>query len=125
MPSPPPGLRFYGVIDADSASAGPPFDEPGIHAVAFRDLAAVVAPAPYTRARPGEAELADFVRIVDALAKRGPVLPAPPGTVFRNARVLEHWMEIHYAKLHEALGVVEQRADKSAPYEYVRMELGA
>jgi len=124
MSSAPPGLRFYGVVDADSVSAEPLHDG-GTHTVTFRDLAAVVAPAPYMRATPGEAELADFVRVVDALAKRGPVLPAPPGTVFRNARVLEHWMEVHYAKLHEALGVVEQRADKSAPYEYVRMELGA
>jgi hypothetical protein len=39
--------------------------------------------------------------------------------------VLLRWLDVHYAKLHEALGIIERREDGRAPYEYVRMELGA
>jgi hypothetical protein len=34
-------------------------------------------------------------------------------------------MEIHYAKLHEALGVIEQADGATPPNDLVRMELGA
>ena len=54
-----------------------------------------------------------------------PVVPAPPGTVFRDESVLSRWLDVHYAKLHEAMAIIEQRGDGRAPYDYVRMELGA
>lgn len=117
------GLRFYGVIDADSADSAL-LEAQRIDLVTYRDLAAVVAPAPYVRATPGDAELQDFVRIVDALSALGPVIPAPPGTVFRDQSVLARWLDVHYAKLHEALGVIDRRDDGRAPYDYVRMEFG-
>jgi hypothetical protein len=53
------------------------------------------------------------------------VIPAPPGTVFKDGTVLRRWLDVHYAKLHETLGVIERRDDGRAPYDYVRMELGA
>jgi hypothetical protein len=118
------GLHFYAVVDADAVNPSELATE-GAHVVMFRDLAAVVKPAPYVRVTPSDEDLENFVHVVDALAKHGPVLPAPPGTVFRNERVLERWLEVHYAKLHEALGIVEQRPDKRAPYDYVSMDLGA
>lgn len=117
-------LRFYGVIDADAAGS-PLLEAQRVSVVAYRDLAAVVAAAPYVRVEPDDAELADYVRVVDALSAHGPIVPAPPGTVFRNEVVLSRWLDVHYAKLHEALGVIEQREDGCAPYDYVRMELGA
>jgi len=119
-------LRFYGVVDADESSNAanhPLVGENGIMFVRFRDLASVVAPTEYVRVHPGDDELADYVQVVDALAARGPIAPAPPGTVFRDEGVLRHWMEIHYAKLHEALGVIEERSSTNAPYDFVRMEL--
>lgn len=118
------GLRFYGVIDADGADKSL-LDTEQVSLVTYRDLAAVVAPAPYVRVRPGDAELQDFLRVADALGANGPMIPAPPGTVFRNESVLSRWLDVHYAKLHEALGVIEHRSDGRAPYDYVRMELGA
>ena len=124
MSSAPGGLRFYGVIDADGVDSAL-LQSHGVRLVTYRDLAAVVAPAPYVRVEPGDAELEDFVQVVDALAVRGPVVPAPPGTVFRDELVLLRWLDVHYAKLHETLDVIEQREDRSAPYDYVRMELGA
>ncbi|HEY8309760.1 MAG TPA: GvpL/GvpF family gas vesicle protein [Gemmatimonadaceae bacterium] len=118
------GLRFYGVIDAESAGKDQ-LDTLKIQLVTYRELAAVVAPAPYARGTPDDAALQDFVRVVDALSANGPMIPAPAGTVFRNESVLSRWLDVHYAKLHEALGVIERRSDGRAPYDYVRMELGA
>lgn len=118
------GLRFYAVIDADAA-ASDLLETQQVLLVTYRDLAAVVAPAPYVRVKPDDAELKDYIRVVDALSAHGPVIPAPPGTVFRDEAVLSRWLDVHYAKLHEALGVIERREDGRAPYDYVRMELGA
>lgn len=118
------GLRFYGVIDADGADPAL-LEAQRVSLVAFRDLAAVVAPTPYERATPGDAELREFIRVVDVLSEQGPMIPAPPGTVFRDESVLSRWLDVHYAKLHETLGVIERRNDGSAPYDYVRMELRA
>lgn len=118
------GLRFFGVIDADDATRRE-LETQGVTLVAFRDLAAVVQPAPYARATPDDDDLNEYVRIVDAMAEHGPVVPAPVGTVFRNESVLARWLEIHYATLHEALGIVERRGGNGAPYDFVRMELGA
>lgn len=115
-------LRFYGVIDADDLHDGSLGAE-GVSLVTFRDLGAIVAPAPYARAKHDDAELADYTRVIDAVYKQGPVVPAPPGTIFRNARVLTSWMELHYAKLHEALGVIDRRESTDAPYDFVRMDL--
>lgn len=120
----PKALRFYGVMDADDAEHGD-LKAQGVSILTFRDLGAIVAPAPYIRAKPGDEELADFVRVIDAAYKLGPVAPAPPGTIFRDERVILHWMEIHYAKLHEALGVIERRENANPPYDYVRMDLSA
>lgn len=116
-----PGLRLYGITDVEDATVTSLAE--GTSLVHFRDLAAVVAPAPYVRAAPDDADLAEYVRVVDEVYKRGPIVPAPPGTVFRSADVLQRWMELHYAKLHEALGAVEGRVSPAAPYDAVRMQL--
>lgn len=118
------GLRFYGVIDVDDITQRE-LKTQEVSLVAFRDLAAVVAAAPYVRARPSDDDLADYVRVVDTLAEHGPVLPAPVGTIFRDEHVLARWLEIHYAALHDALRTVERRGTDGAPYDYVRMQLGA
>lgn len=117
-------LRFYGVIDADSTDREA-LQEDRVRLVTYRDLAAVVASAPYEREKPDDAALADYVRVVDSFSARGPVAPAPPGTVFKDESVLVRWLDVHYAKLHEALGIIEQRNDGRPPYEYVRMQLKA
>lgn len=118
------GLRFYGVVDADAVD--PAFlRESGLSQVTYRDLTSVVTPAPYVRETPDDAELQEYIQLIDALSARGPVIPAPPGTVFRDDSVLKRWLDVHYAKLHEALGLIEHQSDGRAPYDYVRMELGA
>jgi hypothetical protein len=118
-------LRFYGVIDINEHTVEPngtlPVD--GVSLVQFRDLGAVVAPAEYVSTEPDDTSLADYVRVIDGLHARTPVIPAPPGTIFRGANVLQHWMEIHYAKLHETLGELEQHKSMTPPYDMVRMEI--
>lgn len=118
------GLRFYAVVDADFVDREA-LDADRLKLVAFRDLAAVVTAAPYVRAKPSDADLDKYVRIVDGLEKHGPVIPAPPGTIFRDESVLLRWLDVHFAKLHETLGIIERREDGHSAYEYVRMELGA
>ncbi|MEO7103290.1 MAG: GvpL/GvpF family gas vesicle protein [Gemmatimonadaceae bacterium] len=118
------GLHFYAVVDADSVDRDV-LDADQLKLVTFRDLAAVVALAPYVRAKPSDADLKKYVRILDALEKHGPLIPAPPGTIFRDESVLTRWLDVHFGKLHEALGIIELREDGSSAYEYVRMELGA
>jgi hypothetical protein len=120
----PEGLRFFGVVDADDADTHL-LDEQKVWLVKYRDLAGVVTAAPYVSAKPTDQQLEEYLRVVDALAARGPVVPAPPGAVFRDATVLSKWLDVHYAKLHEALGVIEQREDGRPPYEFIRMELKA
>jgi hypothetical protein len=115
-------LRFFGVIDADEAL---PRDLPveGLSLVHFRDLGAVVTPAEYVRVLLSDDDLEAYIRVVDELYRYGPIIPAPPGTVFRDGDVLLRWLELHYAKLHETLGVIERRGSPSPPYDMVRMEL--
>ena len=118
------GLRLYGVIDADTGDQEL-LEQQRVQLVTYRDLAAVVAVAPYVQTEPSDADLTDYLRVVDALGAKGPIVPAPPGTVFRDEAVLARWLDVHYAKLHEALAVIEQREDTRPSYDYIRMELGA
>lgn len=122
-PSGKSGLRLYGVIDAEAADPAM-LEEQHVRLVKYRDLAAVVAGAPYTRVAPTDADVKDYLRVVDAFSAHGPMVPAPPATVFRDDAVLARWLDVHYAKLHEAMAIIEQREDDSPPYDYIRMELG-
>ena len=76
--------------------------------VVFRDLAAVVADAPY--AVPGLEGLPVYRDVVESVFREQAVLPAPPGVVFRDRDVLMQWMELHYFTLLDALAFVEDRA---------------
>lgn len=77
--------------------------------VPFRDLVAVVAPAPYVVAPLGVAELDAYRTVVEALFATHSLLPAPPGTVFRTREALVEWLELHYFSLVEALNFVDGR----------------
>lgn len=118
------GLRFFGVVDADAIDPEL-LKKQHVWLVTYRDLAAVVATAPYVRTNPTDAQLQEYVHVLDALSGQGPVVPAPAGAVFRNETVLSKWLDVHYAKLHETLGVIESRDDARAPYDFVRMVLKA
>ncbi len=98
-------LRVYGITIADSAPA-----PEGTELVAFRDLGALVEEGEYEPALPGGAALERYTEVVGAIFGHHPILPAPPGTVFRAREVLVRWMELHYVALTDALAYVEDRA---------------
>ena len=109
------GLRLFAVValgHAPVADAGVPDAAAGVDTtlVPFRDVAAVVAPAPYAAEPLTLPELEEYRAVLDALFAERTVLPAPPGTVFRGRDALAEWLELHYFTLVEALNFVDGRA---------------
>lgn len=100
------GLRLYGLTVADLNAALPE----GIELAPFRELAAVVEEAPFEAVQPGGESIDRYAEVIEAIFDHGPILPAPPGTVFRDGSVLVRWMEPHYVALTDALSYVEDRA---------------
>lgn len=81
----------------------------GVELVVLRELAAVVEEAEFEPVVPDGAALDRYARVIGGVFAHGPVLPAPPGTVFRDRSVLVRWMEPHYVALTDALSYVEDR----------------
>lgn len=100
-------VRLYGVALSDNGHGDALAD--GTESIVFRDVAAVVGPAPAARADRTDATLADYRGIIDAVFARVSVLPAPAGVVFRSREVLMRWLELHYVTLQEALAFVDNR----------------
>lgn len=96
---------MYGVAAFESASVASLAE--GTSIVPFRMLGAVVAPTRYSRVTLDESEMNEYTRILEEVQSNGAVLPAPPGTVFRNRESLARWLELHYFTLTQAMGVVE------------------
>lgn len=103
--SPLSALRLYAVAASDSRNAASLAE--GTEVVPFRGLCAIVEPAEYSRVAVNGEELTRYLRIVEEAHTHTPVLPAPPGTVFRSRENLTRWLELHYFSLSEALGQVE------------------
>lgn len=98
-------LRLYGVA-AYETGALEPFAE-GTTLIPFRAVAAVVAPSRYARVVIDENEINEYTRILEEVQGNTPVLPAPPGTVFRSRDNLARWLELHYFTLTQAMGSIE------------------
>lgn len=75
--------------------------------VRFRDLEAVVAPAPFNLPALDASGLAAHQRVVGELACRCTVLPAPPGVVFSGRRALVGFLDDQYLGLVEGLMLLE------------------
>jgi hypothetical protein len=45
--------------------------------------------------------------VLEEVQSNSAVLPAPPGTTFRNRESLARWLELHYFTLTQAIGLVE------------------
>jgi hypothetical protein len=101
-------LRLYGITPADDHGAEPP--PPGTRTLAFRDLSAVVADAPYAAAPADDAMIASHREVVETVFTGRSLLPAPPGVTFRTSQALQRWMELHYVALSDALAYVDDRA---------------
>jgi hypothetical protein len=100
-------LELYGVALLDGGDLGP--QQNGVEVVSVRDLAALVAPKPYQRMEPSERDFERHAAVLEPVALRHPIAPAPVGTVFKGRDTLERWMELHYHALHEALTFLDGR----------------
>lgn len=109
-------LRLHAITLAESHQAAPTDGDSaagtdGTSLVPFRDLSAVVSEQKtFTLDEATPAAVDRHRAIVDAMFRRGTVLPAPVGAVFRGEDVLKRWMELHYVSLTGALEFVEDRA---------------
>jgi hypothetical protein len=99
---------LYGITDVEHhAQAKPP---EGVELLHYRDLAAITSPADYSSGAPSGEVIERYLRVVDDVFSKAPVLPAPVGTIFRSRETLTRWLELHYVALSEALSFVEDRA---------------
>lgn len=108
-------IRLHAITVADAQHAAPTTDGTSAAVspafVPFRDLCAVVSEQKaFGLDDPTPESVAVHQAVVDAVFRRGAVLPAPVGVVFRAPDVLKRWMELHYVSLTDALEFVEDRA---------------
>ncbi|HSK19649.1 MAG TPA: GvpL/GvpF family gas vesicle protein [Longimicrobiales bacterium] len=75
--------------------------------VRYRDLDALVRPVPYEVPPMDEARVQAHQKVVEAAMRRGTVLPAPFGIVFRGRRQLIHLLQDQYLVLDEGLSFME------------------
>ena len=99
------GLRLYGVAAFDSGLHQPLAE--GTTSIQFRSIAAIVAPAKYSRITIDDTELRDYTRVLEEVQANTPILPAPPGTLFKSRDNLSRWLELHYFTLTQAIGSIE------------------
>lgn len=104
------GLRLFGIALIDGLHGESPAARTQL--VSVRDLAAVVEEAPFQFATPDEALAARHHEVVtDVFTHSAALLPAPLGTIFRDERALQQWLELHYVAINDALGFVEDRVE--------------
>lgn len=97
-------LQLFGIIAADPGARSP---APDTSLVPFRAIAAVVAPAAYQRPTLSDERIQAYAQTVEEAFRYAPMLPAPPGTVFRSRSALGRWLELHYVTLSDALALVD------------------
>lgn len=99
-------LRLHAISSAEDQRATP---ADSARLVICRDLAGIVTEAPYVAEVADEASITAHAGIVKAAFERGSLLPAAPGTIFKNESTLKHWLEFHYVALSEGLAFVADR----------------
>ncbi|MGI8619367.1 MAG: GvpL/GvpF family gas vesicle protein [Gemmatimonadaceae bacterium] len=97
-------LQLFGIIATDPGARSP---APDTTLVPFRAIAALVAPAPYRRATLDDEQVQVYAQTVEEAYRFAPILPAPPGTIFRSRSALGRWLELHYVTLSDALALVD------------------
>lgn len=101
-------LNLYGVTfnEAHVTNAEPVGDA---HLVVVRDLAAICGDTDYATIEPSAERVTEYTEVVRSYARRGPVLPAPVGVVFKHKDAVHRWLELHYVALSDALSFVDNR----------------
>ena len=75
--------------------------------VRYRDLDALVRPVPYEVPPLDDVRVQAHQKVVEAAMRRGTILPAPFGIVFRGRRQLIHLLQDQYLVLDEGLSFME------------------
>ncbi|HKP15494.1 MAG TPA: GvpL/GvpF family gas vesicle protein, partial [Gemmatimonadaceae bacterium] len=102
-------LTLFGVTFNEPAGRGAAVA--GSELVAVRELAAIVTPGSYAVVDPTQEQVTAHGEVIGAYAKRGAVLPAPVGVVFRSRQAVTRWLELHYVAISDALSFVDDRVE--------------
>lgn len=102
----PGGLYLYGMARTRSWRSASTEAE-GLVKVRYRDLEALVRPVPYAIPRLDDGGIRDHQRFVEAAMRRGNILPAPFGVVFRGRRAAIRFLEDQYIALDEGLAFLD------------------
>lgn len=97
-------IYWYGVMRARTWRGARSED---IARVRYRDLEALVRPVPYEMPRLDEPGVLAHQRVVESAMRRGTVLPAPFGIVFRGRRELIRVLQEQYLVLDEGLSFLD------------------
>jgi hypothetical protein len=102
-------VYFYGVARAKTWRAGRvgQVDGDDVLRVRYRDLEALVRPVPYELPPVDEARVQAHQHVVESAMRRGTVLPAPYGVIFRGRRQLIRLLQDQYLVLDEGLSFFE------------------
>ena len=100
-------LNLYGVTYSEAHEPGP--TAPDTELVVVRDLAAICGQTEYSVLEASPARVAQYTDVVATYVRRGPVLPAPLGVIFRQRESVVRWLELHYVALSDALSFVDNR----------------
>lgn len=102
---PPQAMYFYGVVRARGWRGRT--DEDEIARVRYRDIEALVRPVPYTMPPLDQEHVQDHQRAVERAMRRGTILPAPYGVVFRGRRQLIRLLQDQYLVFDEGLSFLD------------------
>ncbi len=100
-----PALYFVGVTRSRGWRGSRATDD--LAMVRYRDLEALVRPAPYETPEVGKDQLQAHQRMVEGAMRRDTILPAPFGIVFRSRRHVIRFLEDQYIVLDEALAFLD------------------
>jgi hypothetical protein len=102
-------IYWYGVARAKSWRGGrlPGLAGDEVLRIRYRDLDALVKPVPYELPPLDEEHVLAHQKTVEAAMRRGTVLPAPYGVVFRGRRQLIRVLQEQYLALDEGLAFLD------------------
>ena len=99
------GLYLYGLVRGRSWRLAGDAEE--LVKVRYRDLEALVRPSPYRVPELSDEGVREHQRLVEGAMRKGTILPAPYGLVFRGRRALIRFMEDQYIALDEGLSFLD------------------
>jgi len=100
-------LYFYGITRAKTLRASSGDDAEGVVRIRYRDLDALTRHAAYETPVLEEAAVLVHQRVVETAMRRGTVLPAPFGIVFRGRKQLLRVLQDQYTVLEEGLSFLD------------------